>query len=439
MIEVRNDKIYIDDTPAAALAEKYGTPLIAYSEEFIRARCKELKHSWSDIYPKNRAAYASKAFLTSAICKIIESEGLSLDVVSGGELYTAIKSGFPMERVEFNGNNKTEEELTMAIKHDVGRIIIDGTDEACLIENICESLDKKVKVLIRISPGVDSHTHKFITTGNVDSKFGIPLDKEIFEDCFDFINNSDRMELLGFHFHIGSQLHENDSYIMALDILFDIMEKLKYSKNFIPSELNVGGGFGIRYTDEDDEKPYSYFLDPIMEKISIRCDSMGIDIPAIVIEPGRSIVANAAATLYRVGTIKNIPGVRKYVSVDGGMTDNIRPALYDASYECFIENMNRGSSLTSEAVSSGSSVREKVTICGKCCESGDVLIKDAIVNSPKRGDLVAVFSTGAYCYAMSSNYNSIPRPAVVMVSGNESREIIRRQTYEDILSTAVMI
>ena len=238
---------------------------------------------------------------------------------------------------------------------------------------------------------------------------------------------------------------------MALDILFDIIRKLKDSRNFVPSELNVGGGFGIRYTDEDDEKSYSYFLNAVMEKIIAECALTGIEIPATVIEPGRSIIAKSAATLYRVGTIKNIPGVRKYVSVDGGMTDNIRPALYGASYECFIENINRGSSDASEGTctftgtgSAGGSChekppREKVTLCGKCCESGDILIKDALVNSPKRGDLAAVFSTGAYCYAMSSNYNSVPRPAVVMVSGSRSREIIRRQTYDDMLSTAVMI
>lgn len=432
MFEIHNSKLYIDDVSASELTAEFGTPLFVYSENDIRTRCSEIRSAWSEKYPGNRAAYASKAFLTPAICRIIEDEGLSLDVVSGGELYIALKSGFPMERVEFNGNNKTEEELELAIRNNVGRIIIDGTDEAELIERICASTGKRANVLIRISPGVDSHTHEFITTGNKDSKFGIPLEGEVFMECFDFINNSNNMNLLGFHFHIGSQLHENEPYIMALDILFDLIASLNKERGFIPTELNVGGGFGIRYTDDDDEKPYSYFLDEIMCKITASCSSLNMDVPAIVIEPGRSIIAKAGITLYKVGTIKDIPGVRKYVSVDGGMTDNIRPSLYEADYECFIEKAaaNDGCNASDKV--------EKITLCGKCCESGDILIRDALVTSPSRGDIAAVFATGAYCYAMSSNYNSLTKPAVIMISDGKAKEIIKRQTYEDLISNAVI-
>ncbi|MEG0662808.1 MAG: diaminopimelate decarboxylase, partial [Anaerovoracaceae bacterium] len=323
-------------------------------------------------------------------------------------------------RIEFNGNNKSLEELEMAIDYGVGRIIIDGTDELALIESVCKEKNKPVKALMRITPGVDSHTHQYITTGNVDSKFGIPQEESVFNGVFEAVLDSKWVDLVGLHFHVGSQLHENDSYLVATGILLELIGKLKDKYGFVTRELNIGGGFGIRYTEADDEKPYAYFLEPVMEKIKEGFAQLSLDMPAVVIEPGRSIVANAGVTLYTVGTIKEIPGVRKYVSVDGGMTDNIRPALYESGYECFVATQEEA--------------QETVTICGKCCESGDILIKDVTVRAPKRGDLLAVYSTGAYCYSMSSNYNKIPLLPVVMTSKGSERLIVRRQSYEDLIS-----
>lgn len=424
MIEIKENKLYIDGVSGEALAETYGTPLFAMSHDYIAGKCEAIRKDFLNKYPLTRAAYAGKAFLTLAMCQIIEEEGFCLDVVSGGELYTAISAGFPSERIEFNGNNKSEAEIEMAIEYGVGRIIVDGADEIQLIDAICKKYNKTIDVLLRISPGVDSHTHSYITTGNVDSKFGVPLEPSIFYAVFDEIMATEKVNLIGFHYHIGSQLHENDSYIMATEILVDLLESVYKERNFIAQEINIGGGFGIRYTEADEEKTYAYFLDPVMALIYGKYETMNWNKPAVVIEPGRSIVANAGVTLYRVGTIKNIPGVRKYVAVDGGMTDNIRPALYQSPYEFHVDS---------------NGPKETVAICGKCCESGDILAKEVAVNQPKRGDLLAVLSTGAYCYAMSSNYNKIPMLPVVMVKEGKEKLIVKRQSYEDLISREIKL
>ncbi|MEG0291297.1 MAG: diaminopimelate decarboxylase [Anaerovoracaceae bacterium] len=419
MREIRNGNLYIDGTSANELARIYGTPLMVMSETDIASKCRQIKDEFINRYENVRAAYAGKAFLTLAICKIMEREGMCLDVVSGGELYTAIKAEFDPNKIEFNGNNKSIAELEMAIEYGVSRIIVDGTDEISLIESICQRLGKTTKILIRFSPGVDSHTHEYITTGNIDSKFGVPLSDGIIEEVIKAALNSSYIELLGFHFHVGSQLHDNQSHIMATKILLELIEGVMEEFSFIPTEINLGGGFGIRYGDEDLVKPYSYFLDPVMELISEFFETKGATRPAVVIEPGRSIVGEAGTTLYTIGTIKNIPGVRKYVSVNGGMTDNIRPALYGSTYEYHIDS-------NSEKI-------EKVTICGKCCESGDILLRDIEVKQPNRGDLFAIYATGAYCYSMSSNYNKIPLPGVVLTSNGNHRQIVKGQTFEELI------
>lgn len=328
----------------------------------------------------------------------------------------------------------------MAVEYGVGRIIIDGVDELDLIEEVCRELGKKTDALLRISPGVDSHTHEFITTGNIDSKFGIPLDPEIFSGVFRRALSSQYVNLLGFHYHVGSQLHDNESHLKATGILLDLIRDLKKTYGYNTAEINIGGGFGIRYTDEDEEKSYSYFLDPVMAMIHEAYSQMGLKPPSVVIEPGRSIVGNAGVTLYRVGTVKDIPGVRRYVSVDGGMTDNIRPALYDARYECVLAN-RVGSGATAAGINPGSASGEAsskesmlVTISGKCCESGDILIRDVRLPSPKRGDLLAIFSTGAYCSSMASNYNKLPFLPIVMTRQGQHRLVVRRQTYQDLIS-----
>lgn len=421
MIETKNGRLAIDGCDAEDLAREYGTPLMIISQEHMEKRVKQLRGSFLDKYENVRAAYAGKAFLPLAMCRFIEEQGLCLDVVSGGELYTAICARFPPEKIEFNGNNKSREELEMAIGCGVGRIIVDGTDEPELIQQICREKNKRTNVLMRITPGVDSHTHRFITTGSLDSKFGIPMDQV--EEVFKKIQGYPHLELLGFHFHVGSQLHDNTAYLLALEVLLKTIENLEEKYGFQTKEINVGGGFGICYTREDQAKPYGYFLDPIMERIEEEYRKKGKTRPAVVAEPGRSIVGEAGMTLYTVGSTKEIPGVRRYVSVDGGMTDNIRPALYDAKYEAW---------------SSSGKAEEKITVCGKCCESGDILLRDVMMNRPERGDLLAIFSTGAYCWSMYSNYNKIPGPPVIMTKEGNSRLVVKRQSYQDLIREEVL-
>ena len=419
--EIKDGNLYFDGCNTIELAKEYKTPLYIMSETAIVEKCEEIRKSFLDKYENTRAAYAAKAFLTLGMCKLVEREGLCLDVVSGGELYTAIKADFPAEKIEFNGNNKSIEELEMAIDYGIGRIIVDGLDELDLIEKICKEKGKKTNILYRITPGVRSDSHDYIVTGKKDSKFGIPLYNAIIYPAVEKAIKSQYVDFLGFHFHVGSQIHDHASHLGALDITLNLIKETMNKFDFTPKELNIGGGFGIRYTDADNKKPYSYFLDPMMEKIQKFSDDMGIQRPAVVIEPGRSIVGEAGITLYTIGTIKEIPGIRKYVSVDGGMTDNIRPALYQAVYEGIIANK------------ADLPKKETVTISGKCCESGDILIRDIKVPTPERGDTFAILSTGAYCYTMASNYNRNQIPAVVLVKDGKSQLMVKRQSYEDII------
>lgn len=427
MKTIENNKLFIDGVSCSFLRENFNTPLIVYSKEEIKERIDEIKCDFLEKYPNTRCAYASKAFLCLEMCKIIKEENLSLDVVSLGELSVALRSGFPPQRIEFNGNNKSREEIEAIVSFGVGRVIVDGVDEIELLEEECRRQNKKASCILRVSPGVDSHTHKYITTGHLDSKFGIPLAREIFYPVFEKALNSPYIELLGFHFHVGSQLLENSSHIKAATVILDLVEEVNRKYGFITKELNIGGGFGIKYMPGDIRPKYSLFLDPVMKMIKEKFESFGMDMPSVVIEPGRSIVGEAGTTLYTVGTIKEIPGVRKYVSVDGGMTDNIRPALYEADYTAINTENAEGRET------------EIVTICGKACESGDILIKDAKLPKLKRGDLLAVCSTGAYCYSMASNYNMHLKPAVVMIENGKAKLIIKRQTMESLWENDVLI
>jgi len=419
--KVKNGTLYFDGCNTLELAEKYGTPLYVISENSIVEKCTEIRNTFLNKFERTRAAYAAKAFLTIEMCKIVEREGLCIDVVSGGELFTAIKSNFPPEKIEFNGNNKSILELEMAIDYNIGRIIVDGLDELGLIEGICKEKGKKANILYRITPGVKSDSHDYIVTGKKDSKFGIPLDDEIIFPAIEQAVNSEYVNFMGFHFHVGSQLQDNGSHLKALETSLKLIKDTKEEYNYVTPEINIGGGFGIIYTNADEKRTYSYFLDPMMKRIEEFSKELGITRPDVVIEPGRSIVGEAGITLYTVGTIKDIKGIRKYVSVDGGMTDNIRPALYQAKYEGVAANKAEEPKT------------ETVTICGKCCESGDVLIRDAQVALLKRGDIFAIFSTGAYGYSMASNYNKNPLPAVVLVKDGESKIIVKRQSYEDMI------
>ena len=424
--EIKDGILYFDGCSTVDLAKQYGTPLYVMSEGDIEDKMREIKTCFLDKYPNTRAAYASKAFCTMAIYKICEKEGFCIDIVSGGELHTAIKAGFPAERIEFNGNNKLPQEIEEALDYGIGRFIVDGLQEVALIEAICKEKGKTANILFRVTPGVAASTHDYITTGKKDSKFGIPLDEDVFFPQVEAAIKAEHINFLGLHFHVGSQLFDNAPFLQALDIILDKVAEIKKRFDYDIKELNLGGGFGASYIDEE-RKPYAYFLAPMMERIEAFFTELGVERPAVVIEPGRSIVAEAGLSLYTIGSIKDIRDIRKYVSVDGGMTDNIRPALYQAEYEGLVANK------ASEPKD------DKVTICGKCCESGDILIKDCMITgTAKAGDLFAMFSTGAYGFSMASNYNSNPIPAVVLVKDGKSELIVKRQSYDDIIKNQLM-
>ena len=424
--EIKDGILYFDGCSTVDLAKQYGTPLYVMSEGDIEDKMREIKTCFLDKYPNTRAAYASKAFCTMAIYKICEKEGFCIDIVSGGELHTAIKAAFPAERIEFNGNNKLPQEIEEALDYGIGRFIVDGLQEVALIEAICKEKGKTANILFRVTPGVAASTHDYITTGKKDSKFGIPLDEDVFFPQVEAAIKAEHINFLGLHFHVGSQLFDNAPFLQALDIILDKVAEIKKRFDYDIKELNLGGGFGATYIDEE-RKPYAYFLAPMMERIEAFFTELGVERPAVVIEPGRSIAAEAGLSLYTIGSIKDIRDIRKYVSVDGGMTDNIRPALYQAEYEGLVANK------ASEPKD------DKVTICGKCCESGDILIKDCMITgTAKAGDLFAMFSTGAYGFSMASNYNSNPIPAVVLVKDGKSELIVKRQSYDDMIKNQLM-
>ena len=407
------------------LAKEYGTPLYIIDEELVRKNCRMFKENFKSDYVETEVIYASKAFLNLAICKLMEEEGLSLDVVSGGELYTALKSSFPTEKIYMHGNNKTEDELRLAISSNIGRIIVDNRYELEIIECLCEELDKSVDVLLRVNPGVEAHTHEYIQTSKNDSKFG----ESIFSgDIYVIINKfmtSKRVRLQGFHCHIGSQIFQETSFYMSVSVMIDFINRIKVKCDFITRELNMGGGFGVYYCEGDSPIDLKKFLQNMSNVVKEECESNNLIIPKIMIEPGRSIIANAGTTLYKVGGTKKTYGGKNYIFVDGGMTDNIRTALYDAKYEAVVANkINKEESI-------------EYTIAGKCCESGDIIVKDIILPEVKRDDILAVLSTGAYNYTMASNYNRIPRPAVVFVKDGIAKVAVKRESYEDILKNDV--
>lgn len=424
--EIKNGKLYVDGCDTTELAKKYGTPLYVMSYQDIVSRIEEIKKDFIAPYPGNRMAYASKAFCSLGMFAILKKAGVGIDVVSGGELFAAKKAGFPPEHVEFNGNNKLPSEIDMAVEYGVGRIILDGLQEVSLIEEACKKFEKKMNIMIRITPGVAASTHDYIVTGKKDSKFGIPLDEDVFLPVVKQVIDSPYLNFKGLHMHIGSQLFEKDAYLEALNVLMDWAAKIKEQFNVDVEEVNFGGGFGATYVAEE-RKPYRFFLDPMMELLKKRSQEIGIPCPAAVIEPGRSIVAEAGVTLYTIGQMKDIRGLRKYVSIDGGMGDNIRVALYQAKYDGVIANRAE------------ETCDEKVTVCGKCCESGDIILTDFMVpHTTQMGDILATYSTGAYGYSMASNYNNNPIPGVVLVKDGQSDWLVKPQTYEQIIENDVI-
>ncbi len=416
------NELMIGGVSTSFLAEKYGTPLIVYDESTIRKQIHDYKQAFREVQADFRLAYACKAFCTAYMCQIAQEEGLWLDVVSAGELFTALSTGFSPKQILMHGNNKTKDELELAITSQIGLIVVDNFHEIELLGELLNQAGQSIDILLRVSPGVDVHTHDFISTGQQDSKFGFDLYSGQVEEAVVAVKKHPRMRLMGLHAHIGSQIFDAEGFAVAAKRMADLSKKLEREYDVLTHILNLGGGLGIRYTEEDTPMPLETLVEEVVLAARKAYESDGMSLPLIMLEPGRSIVAEAGTTIYRVGSRKEIPGLRTYIAVDGGMTDNPRLALYGAKYEAVIANrMNEKQ-------------KELVSIAGKACESGDMLIWDIELQKAKPGDLLAVFCTGAYNYSMASNYNRIPRPAVVFVKEGKSRLVLRRETYEDLLS-----
>ena len=403
------------------LAHTYGTPLYVMDESAVRQALRDYKQSIDANYENGgMVAYASKACCFQELYRIVMQEGCGADVVSGGELYTAMKVGFPAERLVFHGNNKSDAELRMALEYGVGHIVVDNLTELNRLSEISKSMGKTSSILLRITPGIDAHTHSFIRTGQIDSKFGLTLENGEAMDVVRLAVKTDNIELKGLHCHIGSQIFDEEPFIHAAETMLDFMAEIRENTGVTLKELNLGGGFGIRYTEQDHPKAYGEYMKLVSGALHRRAAERNMPVPYLMIEPGRSIVASAGITLYTVGAVKEIPGVRSYVSIDGGMPDNPRYALYKADYTAVIANKaNRPASRI-------------MTIAGRCCESGDLIQENTALQECEHGDILAVLATGAYNYSMSSNYNRLPRPAVVMVKDGTSRVVVTAETYEDL-------
>ena len=402
------------------LAQKYGTPSYIFSENIIRKKCQQYTSAFSKRNIDFQVIYAGKAFLVKAMCNILKEEGFSLDVSSGGELYTALSAGFPPDKIFFHGNNKSKVEIELALKEKVGTMMVDSKYELDLINQVAESLNTKVKIILRVTPGIDTHTHKYIQTGQVDSKFGINIDQV--PSFMKKVLSKKHISYNGLHFHLGSQIFNLSPYVLAIKEMIKLIRKIKDLWGIDTPNLNLGGGLGVKYLESDLPPSIENFVNLIVDNVENEVRKNNLIMPKILIEPGRSIVAEAGITLYTIGNIKEIPGIRKYLIVDGGMTDNPRPILYEAKYEAVLANKINNNL-----------PEEVVTIAGKCCESGDILIKDLKLPSASPGDLLVVFTTGAYHYSMSSNYNLLPRPAVVLVNQGKDDLIVKRETYADIV------
>ncbi len=421
-----NGRLVIGGCDVKDLCEQYGTPLYVMNEEVVRTNLKAYKNAFDKFYNSNgRAYFASKAFCCLEMCRIVKDEGLGLDVVSGGELYTAMKAGFPAEIINFHGNNKTYAELRAAVEYGVGKIIVDNLEELSLIDAIAGESGKKVSISMRIKPGVEAHTHDYIRTGQIDSKFGFAIENgEAINAAKESLNYSN-LALKGVHCHIGSQIFDLEPFEDAAKIMLSFVKTLDTELSIKIEELNLGGGFGIKYTDSDNPKKFEEYIEAVSVTIKKTCEELGMNVPFVSVEPGRSIVGEAGTTLYTVGGVKNIPDIRTYVSIDGGMTDNVRYALYKSAYTVL------------NASKADAPKTMKVTIAGKCCESGDLIQENVDIAATEVGDIIAVLSTGAYNYSMASNYNRIPRPAVVMVKDGTSRVIIKRESYDDIIKNDI--
>ena len=405
-----------------ALAEEFGAPLYVLDEDKLRENCRTYVQALRENMPEGSyPLFAGKALCFKGLYPVLNEEGMGADVVSPGEIYTALAGGFPAEKLYFHGNNKTTEELNMALDYGVGRIVVDNIYEMEHLNQLAAEKHLTAPILLRIKPGVDAHTHNFIRTGQIDSKFGFALETgEAYEAVKKAISYPN-LKLRGLHCHIGSQILDTQGFTAAAEVMMEFIEKLKKELGYEAEDLNLGGGFGIRYTEADDPLPYDAYMEAVAKVINGFCASHDVKRPFILIEPGRSIAAPAGITLYTVGGIKEIPNIRTYVSVDGGMCDNPRYILYQSAYDALVANK------------AGQPKTEKVTIAGKCCESGDLIGENMEIQPCEVGDIIAVCATGAYNYSMASNYNRLQKPAVVFVKGGEDRLAVKRESLDDIL------
>ncbi len=404
------------------LARRFGTPLYLFDEFTLRHKCREFKAEFTKRYPDTLVIYASKAFLNKALALILKDEDLGLDVVSGGELSIAHSVNFPLAKVYFHGNNKTLEELELALNWGIGRVVVDNFYELELLNGLAKGKGISQDILLRLTPGVDPHTHEYTTTGTLDSKFGFPLPTRQAEEAVRRALSAPNLNLLGFHFHLGSPIFETKPYELAMELVLRFAGEIKEKFGFQLSEFSIGGGFAAQYTLDSKVPAIADYAQAITGKLNSLTSLLELGRPRLIIEPGRAIVGQAGVALYKVGAIKEIPGVRKYVCLDGGISDNIRPALYGAKYEALIASK----ALEAE--------EELVTIAGKLCESGDILIRDTNLASVSPDDIIAIPVCGAYSIPMWSNYNALPRPAIVVVDQGEARLIRRRESYQDLMS-----
>lgn len=420
-------RLAVGGADVSELAEKYGTPLFIMDEGEIRKNCREYVSSLKKHYGGNfLVLYASKAFCAKYMYKIIEDEGLGADVVSGGELFTALSAGFPADRIYFHGNNKTESEIRFAIESKIGGFVVDNREELYLIDKLSKDYGTKTRISFRIKPGIDAHTHEFIKTGQIDSKFGVALENG---EAYELISEAVKLEnvsVCGLHCHIGSQIFEKEPFEHAAEVMMKFISKIQSTLPCKIEDLNLGGGFGIKYTEKDAPNSIGSMTETFCEAIKKSARQYGIELPRILIEPGRSIVASSGLTVYRVGSVKEIKNIRTYVSVDGGMTDNPRYALYGAEYEMLLPERPLDEKDT------------VVTVAGRNCESGDLLGRDIALPKVKNGELLAVLATGAYNYSMASNYNRVPRPPVVMVKDGADKLIVKRETYSDLTANDIL-
>jgi len=425
--EVSNEgHLVIGGCDVVDLAGEFGTPLYVFDKATLRHKCREYRREFTERYPDTLVIYACKAFLNRALAQIFMQEGLGLDVVSGGELYIARSVDFPMGKVYFHGNNKTPSELRLALDWGVGRIVVDNFHELALLNDAAQKAGVSQNILLRLSPGVDPHTHELTTTGIIDSKFGFPIVTGQAEAALVRAMSSSGLHPVGLHVHLGSPIFEIEPYEQAIEVVLRFAARMRDKHGFELQEFSPGGGFAISYTREDSAPSVAEYAEAISCRLRSLAGEIDLALPRLVIEPGRSIVGRAGIALYSAGAVKDIPGVRKYVSLDGGMADNIRPALYDARYEALVANK-----MDAEAV-------EQVTLAGKLCESGDVLIKDIALPRIEPGDTVAILVSGAYCLPMASNYNAALKPAVVLVSNGEAHLIQRRETYDDLIGRDIV-